>query len=389
MPGPISERRAPTRRSIAPKTRARRARPRPHYKVSPLHLRVPTLGELMKAQVAREPQRRGVGQGPLRGDDERPRRRPALVLDRQASSRRDLERAHAAQRLRGPMPRSPRRSPRRAPALDPPPFCAAKAQVIPLEGGGKPVGNGRVRAGRGRCGGVPGLARRPTPRVLALSAALIQDMQLGSHASPDIISVGLAATDYVGHTYGTGGQEMCLQLLSLDRDVGDFLAVLDRWGIDYAVALTADHGGLDIPERLRLHGVADAARIDPALTPKAVGDAVARQTGIAGPILANVGVTGDLYLDSHLQGADRQRALDAALAIYRAHPQVAAAFSKDEIASTPMPSGDPVDWSRDPARPRFVRRRAFGRSLCRAQAARHADCRHHRARRDARQPVGL
>jgi arylsulfatase A-like enzyme len=181
--------------------------------------------------------------------------------------------------------------------------------------------------------------------VLALSAALIQDMRLGAHAAPDVISIGLAATDYVGHTYGTEGQEVCLQLLSLDRDLGDFLAVLDRTGVDYAVVLTADHGGLDIPERLRLHGVTDAARIDPALTPKAVGDAVTKKTGIAGPILANVGVTGDLYLDSHLQGADRQRALDAALAIYRAHPQVAGAFSKDEIAATSVPTGDPAGWS--------------------------------------------
>ena len=54
---------------------------------------------------------------------------------------------------------------------------------------------------------------------------------------------------------------------------------------------------------------------------------------------------GDLYLDSHLQGADRAEALKAVLAAYRAHPQVAAAFSKAEIAATPMPSGDPRPWS--------------------------------------------
>jgi len=96
---------------------------------------------------------------------------------------------------------------------------------------------------------------------------------------------------------------------------------------------------------LRTKGVADAARIDPALTPKNVGEAVTKQTGIAGPILSSIGVTGDLYLDAHLQGTDRQRSRDAALAIYRAHPQVAAAFSKDEIAATSMPTGNPVGWS--------------------------------------------
>ena len=46
-------------------------------------------------------------------------------------------------------------------------------------------------------------------------------------------------------------------------------ALLDSRGIDYAVALTADHGGKDIPERERLAGVADAARVDPALNASA------------------------------------------------------------------------------------------------------------------------
>jgi Uncharacterized proteins of the AP superfamily len=82
-----------------------------------------------------------------------------------------------------------------------------------------------------------------------LSAALVRELGLGRGPSTDLLAVGLAATDYVGHSYGTEGQEMCLQLLSLDRDLGDFFARLDSWGVDYAVALTADHGGLDIPER--------------------------------------------------------------------------------------------------------------------------------------------
>ena len=88
-------------------------------------------------------------------------------------------------------------------------------------------------------------------------------------------------------------------------DLGDFLAVLDRWNLDYAVALTADHGGLDIPERLRLHGVADAARIDPALTPKAVGDADGQ--GDRDPRAQSSPISGwpaeIIYLDSHLLGA--------------------------------------------------------------------------------------
>ena len=313
-----------------------------HYKVSPLHLRVPTLGELMKRKW---PTSLNIA---VSGKD-----RSAVMMSGHLADQRwywtgrkfesDLDtavppvvfRTNATVAAAIGAPVAP---------LEAPPFCAAKARSIPLEGGGKPVGDGTFA----RIGGDAN-AFHASPQldaaVLALSAGLIQDMRLGAHAAPDIISIGLAATDYVGHTYGSGGQEMCLQLLELDRDLGDFLAVLDRSGIDYSVMLTADHGGLDIPERLRLQGVTDAARLDPALNPKAVGEAVTKGTGIAGPIFANTGLNGDLYLDSHLRGSDRQRSLEAALAIYRAHPQVAAAFSKAELASTPMPSADPAGWS--------------------------------------------
>jgi predicted AlkP superfamily pyrophosphatase or phosphodiesterase len=86
-----------------------------------------------------------------------------------------------------------------------------------------------------------------------------------------VLAISLSATDYVGHSYGTEGQEMCLQLLALDRELGDFFAFLDRRGIDYSVVLTADHGGLDVPERQRGAGHPDAARIDPALNAGKIG----------------------------------------------------------------------------------------------------------------------
>ena len=69
--------------------------------------------------------------------------------------------------------------------------------------------------------------------MLAIAASLIQEMKLGRDASPDVISVGLSATDYVGHGLGPGGGEMCLQLLSLDRDLEGFFEVLDAEGIGY------------------------------------------------------------------------------------------------------------------------------------------------------------
>ena len=312
------------------------------YTVSPRHLRVPTLGDLLKQSFpasrnvavagkdrsavmmgGRSVDQRWYPSGPRFVSDLKGTAVPASVTRANAF----LTRARAATR----------------PPLEPTPLCASKAQSFPIAGGGKPVGAGRFGRAAGDSSGF-----RASPEydatVLALSAGLIEEMRLGRGTAPDLISIGLAGSDYVGHTYGTGGQEMCLQLMSLDRDLGDFFALLDRWGIGYAVALTADHGGLDIPERLRAKGVADAAWIDPELDSQRLGPKIARATGLTGPIIV-FGSTGDVFLDPTLQGAARTKATNALLAEYRAHPQVHSVFTKEEIARAPMPAGPANGWS--------------------------------------------
>jgi len=312
-----------------------------HYRLSTVHLRVPTFGDLLKSRfpaskvvaVAGKDRSalmmsgRSADQRWYWGDN-------GFVTDLAAIQPKSVAATNAAIRKMIAAPPEP---------LVAPPFCAAKAQPIAIPEHA-PVGAGTLTRAAGDAG-----AFRASPEydasVLVMAAAHVRELGLGKGSAPDLLTVGLSATDYVGHKYGTGGQEMCLQLLELDRDLGDFFSRLDSWGIDYAVALSADHGGLDIPERAKLRGVVDAARVDPNLTPKAIGDIVAKETGWIGPILADVGVTGDIYLDQHLRGADRSRALAAAIAAYKRHPQVYAAFSKEEIARTAMPSGDPTRWS--------------------------------------------
>jgi arylsulfatase A-like enzyme len=137
---------------------------------------------------------------------------------------------------------------------------------------------------------------------------------------------------------------MCLQLLELDREIGDFLAVLDARKIDYAVALTADHGGKDIPERERLAGTTGAVRADAGLRAGVMGPKLVAQLGLKGPgLFGDLG--GDVYVDRSLAPADRKRLRDAAVAAYRAHPQVEAVFTADELAATPVPTGAPTSWT--------------------------------------------
>lgn len=312
------------------------------YKVSPRHLMVPTLGDLMKA---RWPQSRNVA---VSGKD-----RAAVMMSGHKADQRwywngkefttDLAGIAVPQVVPKVNAAIAAALTRPRPPLQAPPYCQAKARTVPVEGGGKPVGVGQFARAAGDA-----TALKVSPEMdgdtLALAAGLVDEMKLGRGAAPDVLSVSLSATDYVGHTYGTEGEEMCLQLTELDREIGDFLALLDSRGIHFAVALTADHGGKDIPERERLAGVVNAARADAALSASAMGPKLSTQLGIRGPGLRG-GNSGDIYIDDSLPEADRKRLLDAAVAAYRAHPQVEAVFTAAEIAAIPMPSGRPEQLS--------------------------------------------
>ncbi len=313
------------------------------YKVSPRHLLVPTLGELMKA---RWPASRSVA---VSGKD-----RAAVMMSGQRPDQRwywtgarfDTDLAGvAAPSVVGKVNALAAAGLATArPPLEPSPFCHGKEREIAIEGGGKPVGAGRFARAAGDQAGF-----RASPEfdgdTLALAAALVDDMQLGRRAAPDLLAISLSATDYVGHAFGTEGEEMCLQLTELDRELGDFLAVLDSRGIDYAVVLTADHGGKDIPERERLAGVGDAARVTASLSPAVVGQALVKQLGLSGPGLLGSGPFGDIYVDRKLKPAERKRLLAGAVAAYKADPQVEAVFTAAQLARIPVPTAPPEQWT--------------------------------------------
>ncbi|MEJ7925826.1 alkaline phosphatase family protein [Sphingobium sp. AN641] len=314
-----------------------------NYVASPVHLRVPTLGDRMKAA---NPATRVVA---VAGKD-----RAAIMMGGRTADQvwwLDGPRGFTSykgvahpplvarindafvQRLAAP-----------SPAMELPPQCAARDFAVNV-GAGKTVGTGRFARAAGDF-----RAFRASPELdamtLVLAAAAIESMGLGKQAQTDLIAIGLSATDMIGHTYGTEGTESCIQIDRLDRELGAFFDRLDALQIDYVVMLTADHGGRDLPERHRLNAMPMQERVDIALTPKALSAAVAQRTGIVGltPIRGD-GPQGDLYFDTGLSAAQRARVEAEALRLLRAHPQVHAVFTKAQIAATPMPSGPPENWS--------------------------------------------
>ncbi len=306
------------------------------YRVSPVHLKVPTLGDRLKAADPRSrvvsvsvKDRSAVMLGGHRADQlfwaedngfvgwGRPEPAPVVAAVNQSI-------LAALAKPRPPMPL--------------PEVCEAKAVEVALPDGST-VGTHRFAREAG-----DRAAFRASPEAdaatLALAAALTRQLKLGQGPATDLLAIGLSATDYVGHRYGPGGVEMCLQLTTLDADMAKFFEVLDRDGVDYAVVLTADHGSLDVPERLRREGVADAVRVDESATPEGVGREVAARLGFAGPVFA-----GDWYLTRSVPDARREEVMALAKRMLAAHPQVHSIYTAAEVAAHPLPAGPPLRWS--------------------------------------------
>ncbi|MCM8731743.1 alkaline phosphatase family protein [Hephaestia sp. GCM10023244] len=309
-----------------------------NYTVSPDHLMVPTLGERMKTA---NPATRVVS---VAGKDRSAVLMGGHKVDEMWWWDRDSFVTYAGRATPPVVARTNQavaaEIARAQPALALPDYCRAKDRAIPL-GANKTVGTGRFARAAGDASAF-GDSPAKDGATLALAAGLIQAMQLGKGPQTDIIDIGASVSDHVGHKYGTEGTEMCLQLTSLDRDLGDFFTQLDAMGIDYAVALTADHGGNDLPERQREQAMPMAERLAASFNPDTIGKAVAATLGLSGKPLAYE--SGNFYVTPDVPAAKKQAVIAETKKVLLAQPQVAAVFTGAEIAASPDPAGPPDIW---------------------------------------------
>ena len=224
-----------------------------------------------------------------------------------------------------------------------PAYCRRADRAV--QAGDVSVGNGHfaLKAGEAE-------QFRVSPRLdratLDLAVKLVDEQKLGRNAVPDILSVSLSATDYVGHATGTEGAEMCIQLTQLDLALGDFFASLDKRGIDYAVVLTADHGGFDIPERLHEQGLEKTSRVGPEVSAEALSATLGKRYGLEPKsLILSDGPAGDYWLRKDLDVGIKGKIIDDASAILMTSPFVEKVLSAAEIAATPMPHGSPETWT--------------------------------------------
>ncbi len=230
-----------------------------------------------------------------------------------------------------------------APAFPLPTWCARNDRAV--QAGSATVGTGRFALKAGDAD-----AFRVSPRLdratLDLAVKLVDEEKLGKDGVPDVLSVSLSATDYVGHATGTEGTEMCIQLTQLDLALGDFFASLDKRGIDYAVVLTADHGGFDLPERLHEQALEKSARVTADVSAEALSATLGKRYGLEpkGLVLSD-GASGDYWLRTDIAPGLKGKITDDAKAALEANAQVEVVLTAAEIAATPMPTGSPETWT--------------------------------------------
>lgn len=230
-----------------------------------------------------------------------------------------------------------------------PPQCQVK--IAPVSVGKLTVGDGPEDAPRTDKRDNTAKDYRTTRAIdlatLDIAESMVTANRLGLKGGTDVLAISLSATDYIGHAYGTAGPEMCGQMVSLDARLGQFFNALDRQKIDYVVALTADHGGFDAPERHAQHAYPEASRASLALAAPALSQMLAKQFGWQGPLLENRALGGDYWFTPNVPG---KRRIESAAWLKGAlekqfSGQIAQVFTKVEIAELPVPTGNPAVWT--------------------------------------------
>ncbi len=182
--------------------------------------------------------------------------------------------------------------------------------------------------------------------TLEAAEALLSGEKLGRGPGTDLLAISFSATDYIGHAYGMLGTEMRDHLHRLDRSLGRLLDRLQRQHPGAWVVLTADHGSLDIPEVLAEQGF-PARRLLPEPFMTALQANLRQAFKTNRDLIRPTPEPNSLYLDESAVLAaklDRREVLRQAQAWLRTQPEVADAFTAEELLATdPAVSGHPRD----------------------------------------------
>jgi Type I phosphodiesterase / nucleotide pyrophosphatase len=93
--------------------------------------------------------------------------------------------------------------------------------------------------------------------LLDFAELLVRQERLGEDDEPDLLALGFASVDSVGHAYGPDSREVLDAVMRLDSELGRFFRFLDdRIGLgNVGIALSSDHGVAPLPEIRNARGL--------------------------------------------------------------------------------------------------------------------------------------
>jgi len=179
--------------------------------------------------------------------------------------------------------------------------------------------------------------------TLEFARAAIEGESLGRNPAgvPDLLGVSLSTHDYINHSFGPESRESHDHMLHLDRSLAGFFGYLDKQvGLDNVlIALTSDHGFLNVPEYSATQGL-PGMRIDSGKLMADLNEQLAARFG-PGTYAAQLSYP-TIHLDYKLIDAnslDRAEVESAAARILTEQPAIAAVYTRTQLESGALAGG--------------------------------------------------
>jgi predicted AlkP superfamily pyrophosphatase or phosphodiesterase len=179
--------------------------------------------------------------------------------------------------------------------------------------------------------------------TLDFARAAIEGENLGKNPAgvPDLLAISLSTHDYVNHGFGPESRQSHDHMLRLDRALAGFFAYLQkRVGMDNVlVALTADHGFMNVPEYSAQQGHA-AGRIDSRKLMSELNEHLASRfgQGVWATRFAYPTILFDYALIRE-KSLGRAEIESAAARYLMEHQGIAAVFTRTQLEDRALPSG--------------------------------------------------
>jgi predicted AlkP superfamily pyrophosphatase or phosphodiesterase len=173
------------------------------------------------------------------------------------------------------------------------------------------------------------------------SLALLKNENLGRNPNgvTDLLGVSFSSHDYINHVFGPTSIQSQDHLIRLDRTLAGFFAEVDKQvGRDNVlIALTADHGFMDVPEFSKARNF-ESARIDASEMREAANKELEAKFGIPNLIKQTMrgGATLD-YAAAETKGITREALERAAQRALLAFPGINFVYTRTQLESGQLP----------------------------------------------------